>query len=202
MDAVYQAIKNLLKAFINLFVAIVELFAGIINGAASLFRKLSPGEWGLKGKNTGEKLKTGSFAVTGKMAADAELVSKVRIELNEKIKDRDTYILTKAEVEIFENNRMRNIFSGRKRKLTHAVAKILLEEEFKDKFSKENELLEVNEVKMNGFTEDKKESIPESGRAETEENTPEAIESEEPSVLSVEKAKIQSICEVGKEAIS
>lgn len=202
MDAIYQAIKNLLKSFVNLFVAVVELFAGLINGVASLFLKLRPEKFVLKGKNAGEKLKMGKFAISGKIAADEELVCKVRNELKEKITDRNKYILAKAEVEIFENSRIRSVFAGRRKKLTYAVTGILLEEEFRGMFQDENEFLEANEVKMNGFTEDKKESIPEGSRAETEENTPEAIKNEEPPVLPVEKAKIQSICEVSKEAIS
>lgn len=202
MDAIYQAIKNLLKSFVNLFVAVVELFAGLINGVASLFLKLRPEKFVLKGKNAGEKLKMGKFAISGKIAADEELVCKVRNELKEKITDRNKYILAKADVEIFENSRIRSAFAGHRKKLTYAVTGILLEEEFKGMFQDENEFLEANEVKMNGFTEDKKESIPEGSRAETEENTPEAIKNEEPPVLPVEKAKIQSICEVSKEAIS
>lgn len=161
MDAIYQAIKNLLKSFVNLFVAVVELFAGLINSVASLFLKLRPEKFVLKGKNAGEKLKMGKFAISGKIAADEELVCKVRNELKEKITDRNKYILAKAEVEIFENSRIRSAFAGRRKKLTYAVTGILLEEEFKGMFREENEFLEANEVKMNGFTEDKKESIPE-----------------------------------------
>ncbi len=203
MDAIYQAIKNLLKSFVNLFVAVVELFAGLINGAASLFLKLRPGEFVLRGRNAGEKLKKDKSALTGKTAANEELVCKVRNELKEKITDRNKYILAKAEVEVFECSKIRSSLAGRKTKLSYAVAGILLEEEFKGIFSEENELLKTNEVKMNGFSEDRKESIPpEDSRTETEENTPEAVKNEEPPVKPVEKAKIQSICEVGKEAIS
>lgn len=203
MDAIYQAIKNLLKSFVNLFVAVVELFAGLINGAASLFLKLRPGELVLRGRNAGEKLKKDKSALTGKTAANEELVCKVRNELKEKITDRNKYILAKAEVEVFECSKIRSSLAGRKTKLSYAVAGILLEEEFKGIFSEENELLKTNEVKMNGFSEDRKESIPpKDSRTETEENTPEAVKNEEPPVQPVEKAKIQSICEVSKEAIS
>lgn len=162
MDAIYQAIKNLLKSFVNLFVAVVELFAGLINGVASLFLKLCPGKFSFEGKKAGEGFRIYKTAVT-----DEELVSKIGNELKEKITDRNKYILAKAEVEIFENSRIRSVFAGRRKKLTYAAAGIWLEEEFKGMFQ--------------------------------EENTPEAIENEE---TPMEKAKVQSICEVSKEAIS
>ncbi|MBO5057233.1 MAG: hypothetical protein J6C64_12885 [Lachnospiraceae bacterium] len=186
MDAIYPAIKNLLKSFVNLFVAVVELFAGLINGVASLFLKLRPEKFVLKGKNAGEKLKMGKFAISGKIAADEELVCKVRNELKEKITDRNKYILAKAEVEIFENSRIRSAFAGRRKKLTYAVTGILLEEEFRGMF-------------QDGLSENETGSIMEGRIAEKEVNAPESIVKEE---LPAEKAKIQSICEVGKEAIS
>ena len=90
--------------------------------------------------------------------------------MKEKITDRNKYILAKAEVEVFECSKIRSSLAGRKTKLSYAVAGILLEEEFKGIFSEENELLKTNEVKMNGFSEDRKESIPpKDSRTETKE---------------------------------
>ena len=58
MDAVYQAVKNFLKSFVNLFVAIIELFTTLINGVAFVIGKLRPhiSEKYAELKNNGSKL--------------------------------------------------------------------------------------------------------------------------------------------------
>lgn len=178
MDTIYQAIKNFLNSFVNLFVAIVELLAGLINGLASVLLKLRPGTDGVKNKYSTDKA-----AINNAEKPDEELVCKVRSELKQKITDRDTYILVRAETEVFERSRIKKAFAGRKKKMVNAITGILLEEEFKNVFSNGEAEVEIKAA------EDEEVIEPVSEPVEVEE-------------ASVEKAKIQSICEVGKEAIS
>lgn len=152
MDAVYQSIKNLLKALINLLAAFIELFVRLINGLASIIARINFRS-GKKKDEQADQTAGGS----GK-EADSELVCEIREELKQKITGRDAYIMLRAEAEIFESSKIKKVFAGRKKKLANAVTRILLEEEFKNAFLKE----------------------------EPEEMT---------------AAEIQSICELGKEAI-
>lgn len=132
MDAIYQALKNFIKSFVNLFVAIVELFAGLINGLAALLMNICPRP-GIAKSKAAETDK--EKAVT----ADAELICQIRKELENKITDRDTYIMARTEVEVFESSIIRRAFAGRKRKFSNAVTKVLLEEEFRERINQQDQ---------------------------------------------------------------
>lgn len=103
MDVVYQAVKNFLKSFVNLFVALVELITSLINGIASVLRRLSP--WASdkytelrSGRSSlGEAVKRG---MKGKRESildcqkdETELVEKLREELREKVTGKEEYLL-------------------------------------------------------------------------------------------------------------
>ncbi len=159
MDAVYQSIKNLLKALINLLAAFIELFVRLINGLASIIARIN--------FRSGRKKDGQADRTAGSSAKEAgsELVCEIREELKQKITGRDAYIMIRAEAEIFESSKIKKAFAGRKKKLANAVTRILLEEEFKNAFLQEEpgEMAAAEEKEAEG--------------------------------------KIQSICELGKEAI-
>lgn len=146
MDTVYQAIKNLLKSFVNLFVAVVELFSGLINGIASLLLKLRPRITELQNKKAEDKALSndGQIKSSSKTAEkglvfdirkqDTELVCAIRSELKDKITDRDQYIIAKANAEMLDKSRVKKIFIGRRKLLINAIIRQLLEDEFKDVF--------------------------------------------------------------------
>lgn len=108
MDAVYQAIKNFLKSFINLFVAIIELFTTLINGIAFVLRKLSPHiseKYAELKNNRNKTAETGRWTMTGKREnvlewkdGEEELAEKIRAQLNEKITGRNQYLFLYAKV--------------------------------------------------------------------------------------------------------
>ncbi|MBD5462484.1 MAG: hypothetical protein HDR24_05415 [Lachnospiraceae bacterium] len=108
MDAVYQAVKNFLKSFVNLFVAIIELFTTLINGVAFVIGKLRPhiSEKYAELKNNGSKLSdTARWGTKGKRGnvlewkdGEEELAEKIRVQLNEKITGRNQYLFLYAKV--------------------------------------------------------------------------------------------------------
>ncbi len=85
MDAVYQAIKNFFKSFINLFVAIIELLTSLINCIAYLLEKLHPS---FSEKYAG---KIGFIGRLKKKGYKEEQIQKIRNELEDKVTDKDKY---------------------------------------------------------------------------------------------------------------
>ena len=85
MDAVYQAIKNFFKSFINLFVAVIELLTSLINCIACLLEKLHPH---FPSKYTGQIPLIGKLKKKG---YKEEQMQRIRDELENKVTDRDQY---------------------------------------------------------------------------------------------------------------
>lgn len=141
MDAVYEAIKNLLKAVINLFAAVIDLFVRLINGLSSIVSKINF-QSARKAKDDLE-IKAGEDS--GKKE-DSELVDAIRCELKKKITNRDAYIMVKAEAEVFANSHVKKFFQGRRRRLENAIIRILLEEEFSGAFPEEEKIHVICEV--------------------------------------------------------
>lgn len=108
MDAVYQAVKNFFKSFVNLFVAIIELFTTLINGVAFVIGKLRPhiSEKYAELKNNRSKLsdtaRWGTKEKRGNVLewkdGEEELAEKIRVQLNEKITGRNQYLFLYAKV--------------------------------------------------------------------------------------------------------
>lgn len=189
MDTIYQAIKNLLKAFVNLFVAAVELLAGLINGIASLLLKICPVSTGVNKEVTENKSIRGQLVKVQLDSSRESLVKQVRDELIGTITNREQYILVKAETEMFESSHIKRVFSGRKKRLVNAIVRELLETELRDCF-------------LNEMTEEKASDTSVTENKEIEEIREIPSEQEKAEEPPVEKAKIQAICEVSKEAIS
>lgn len=101
MDVVYQAVKNFLKSFVNLFVALVELITSLINGIASVFRKLSP--WasdkytelrsGRSSLGEAVKRRIKRESILDCQKDETELVEKLREELRGKVTSKEEYLL-------------------------------------------------------------------------------------------------------------
>ena len=182
MDMIYQTMKNLLKAFVNLFVAVIELSVGLINGVAALLLKIRPVSTGIKKEETESKSARSQLVKLQLDSSQESLVKQIRDELKTVITDRERYILAKTEMDIFEGSSIKKVFAGRKRRMVNTITRELLETEFKDCF-------------LNKKTED---NTTETLSIEERKSSEETEKEDSP----VEKAKIQAICEVSKEAIS
>lgn len=127
MDAIYQSLKNLFKAFISIFVALVDLISGLLNGIAYVLGKLKPNvserfheigrtaeAMGVKdasevacsigAADTAETTKVADKSVSSKYGItfsgkEEILVSSIRSELKEKVTSKEKYYYLHAYAE-------------------------------------------------------------------------------------------------------
>jgi len=109
MDKIYQAVKGLLKAFVNLFASVIDLVAGVIDGVAGIFGKLKPrasqrlNEIREKGFESGNAGADVGVHRIGKNVAfsghEEELVDTIRKELQEKVTSKERYFCLYAKTE-------------------------------------------------------------------------------------------------------
>lgn len=169
MDALYQAIKNLFQALLNLLVSVIELIGGLIGALAMLLVKMKPSITEIKKEKIQMQKPVGRGISLEVSKLDEQMVIEIQEELQEKIKTREQYLFVKASLEAYDKAISRKIFVNKKRRLHHAIMKVVLEE---------------MQIEAETVASQKTEEIS---------ATVEAADTE--------KSKIQSICEVTKEAI-
>ena len=92
MDAVYQAVKNFLRSFINLFVAVIDLMTSLVNLVAFLLGRLHPRISDKYAEMKREKKEQDEIQkAIGKMGRKKEGIEEIRRKLEEQVTDRDTY---------------------------------------------------------------------------------------------------------------
>lgn len=170
MDALYQAIKSLFQALLNLFVSVIELVGGFIGALATLLLKLKPRISEMKKEPDQMQKPAGKGFSLEVSKQDEQMVCEILEELQEKIKTKEQYLFVKASLEAYDKTLSRKIFVNKKKRLHHAIMKVVLEE-----------MQIETEAVANPTTEE----------------IPATVEA-----AGTEKSKIQSICEVSKEAIS
>ncbi len=197
MDTIYQAVKELLKSFVNLFVAVINLIAGVINGLVGILGKLNPrasqklneiSEKGFEAKAEGNDIKKRRFREGVTLSGcEEEMAASIRKELQEKVTSKERYYYLHAQAEdqghafyciilailafgLFASTMLYSVGSSigtrifaavimaalcifvcvsiakyRKRILRNRIAKVILEEEFKERnWCKIHPISEVN----------------------------------------------------------
>ncbi|MDO4304067.1 MAG: hypothetical protein Q4D94_09130 [Bacillota bacterium] len=107
MDKIYQAVKGLLKAFVNLFAAVIDLIAGVFDGLAGILGKLRPRasqrlseirEKGFEGGNADADSRLHKVRKIAVFSGnEEELVDAIRKELQEKVTSRERYFYLYAK---------------------------------------------------------------------------------------------------------